>query len=345
MKNNYPLVSIIMPVYNTGKLLRHTIDCIIAQSYENWELLLIDDGSTDHICDEICDKFASFDNRIKTFHKQNGGICSARNYGIERAQGEFIAFCDHDDEYNEFLIERALRSLLRNNSDLTKFCYDAIYDNGLVEKKTICRKNEVYDNKFWPFLRLVNVNVFGTIWSCLYRRKIIMDNSVRFDETIKHGGEDFDFNLHLLPFVRRINIIPDYLYKHYIRGPLSTSTKIYDDTLNIYIEEISLINELIVKFNFKKRSLKKKEYDEAFVFRMLEYISYAIKLKKKRSDIIDQLRKLEKKYKWEYLYGSDYQLKFKSWVIIVLWRHHLFSFIYYLFLLKNRLNSLKDKKY
>jgi glycosyltransferase involved in cell wall biosynthesis len=345
MKNNYPLVSIIMPVYNTGKLLEHTIDSVIAQSYSNWELLLVDDGSTDHICDEICDQFASFDKRIKTFHKQNGGICSARNYGLERAHGDFIAFCDHDDEYNEFLIEKALSSLLENNSDLTKFCYDTIYDNGLLEKKTICRKNEIYDNKSWPFLHLINTNVFGTIWSCLYRRQIIMDNAVRFDETIKHGGEDFNFNLHLLPFVHRINIIPDYLYRHYIRGPLSTSTKIYDDTLNIYIEEISQINDLIVKFNFKKHSLKKKEYNKAFAFRMLEYISYAIKLKKKRDDIIAELRGLGSKYKEEYLYGSNLDLEIKLRLLIILWKHHLFYLIYYLFFINNKLNHLRSKKY
>lgn len=345
MKNNYPLVSIIMPVYNTGKLLGHTIDCIIAQSYKNWELLLIDDGSTDHICSEICDKYALADDRILSFHKKNGGICSARNYGLKRAQGEFIAFCDHDDEYNKYLIEKALKSSIEDNVDITKFCYDTVYENGLVEKQTICKKVENYDNIPQSFLKLININVFGTIWSCLYKRQVIIDHSLKFDETISHGGEDFNFNLRLLPFVTKIDIIPDYLYKHYIRGALSTSVKVYNDTLNIYIKEISLINELIVRFNSKKRSLRKEEYDEAFTFRMLEYISYAIRLKKKKSDIIDELRNLENKYKGEYFYGSDRQLKFKLWVIIALWRHHLFSFLYYLFFLKNRLNSLKNKKY
>ena len=91
-----PIISIIVPVYNTEKYLDQCIQSVLAQTYTNWELLLIDDGSTDS-SGAICDKYAAEDNRIRVFHKENGGVSSARNLGLDNAQGEWISFVDADD--------------------------------------------------------------------------------------------------------------------------------------------------------------------------------------------------------------------------------------------------------
>lgn len=91
-----PVVSIIVPVYNAKKTLKRCINSIINQSYKDWELLLVDDGSTDD-SSIICDEYAQQDRRIRVFHKQNGGVSSARNVGLDNAIGEWVTFIDSDD--------------------------------------------------------------------------------------------------------------------------------------------------------------------------------------------------------------------------------------------------------
>ena len=92
----HPQISIIVPVYNVEQYLQSCIDSIITQTYTDWELLLVDDGSPDR-SGEICDEYAKKDNRIRVFHKRNGGVSSARNLGLDKAQGEWVTFIDADD--------------------------------------------------------------------------------------------------------------------------------------------------------------------------------------------------------------------------------------------------------
>ena len=90
------MISVIVPVYNTEKYLDRCIQSILAQTYTDFELLLIDDGSTD-LSGEICDKYAEQDSRVKVFHKENGGVSSARNLGLDKANGDWVTFVDADD--------------------------------------------------------------------------------------------------------------------------------------------------------------------------------------------------------------------------------------------------------
>ena len=106
------MVSCIIPVYNTQKYLPRCIESVLAQTFVDWEMLLIDDGSTD-ASGSICDEYAAKDERIRVFHKENGGISSARNVGLNYAQGEWIFFVDSDDS----LPKTSLESLLSRSSD------------------------------------------------------------------------------------------------------------------------------------------------------------------------------------------------------------------------------------
>ena len=108
----YSLLSVIVPVYNTEPYLSRCIESILNQGSINFELLLIDDGSTDS-SGAICDSYAEKDTRIRVFHKENGGVSSARNLGIDNAQGEWLYFVDSDDE----LLPNGLRTLVDNISD------------------------------------------------------------------------------------------------------------------------------------------------------------------------------------------------------------------------------------
>ena len=131
--NNQKLVSVVVPVYNVGYLLHKTIDSIIKQSYKNSEIIIVDDGANDYgayICDEYC---CDFDN-IKVIHKLNGGLGSARNYGIDLASGDYVYFVDGDDyiEYN--LIEKVIKVTEQNQCDCCAFGMIKEFSDGRTEK-------------------------------------------------------------------------------------------------------------------------------------------------------------------------------------------------------------------
>ena len=117
MRDNDPLISIIVPVYNTELYLEKCVDSIRNQTYSNLEIILVDDGSADH-CNTIVDHFAIIDSRITAIHQENGGQSKARNTGIDRAKGEFYLFVDSDDYIDENMLEQMYKRIQRDGSDL-----------------------------------------------------------------------------------------------------------------------------------------------------------------------------------------------------------------------------------
>ena len=104
MKIEQPIISVIVPIYNVEQYLPKCIDSIMSQSFTNIEILLVDDGSPDN-CGRICDDYALRDSRVRVFHKTNGGVSSARNYGIEKAMGKYLTFIDSDDWIESDMLE------------------------------------------------------------------------------------------------------------------------------------------------------------------------------------------------------------------------------------------------
>lgn len=182
-----PLVSIIMPVYNTGNVLHSTIKSVLMQTFTDFELLLIDDGSQDG-SSEICDYYAQKDPRVLVFHKINGGICDARNYGITRTCGKYIAFCDHDDEYLPFLLEKSIEIFEKTDSDLLHYRYrnysdlqkDCIFELPILNKDIWNITNlSILHNK------LEYLHYFSTVWSIIYKADLIKSNKIRFNTKLK----------------------------------------------------------------------------------------------------------------------------------------------------------------
>lgn len=175
------MISIIVPIYKVEKYIHRCIDSILAQSYTDFELLLIDDGSPDN-CGVICDEYAVMDSRVRVFHKENGGVSSARNLGLDNAQGEWITFVDSDDWLETEFLERII----------------AVSDTDLVVggcNRTSGRNERLFDNRYDRstvpnFLNeYLTMLLLRTPWGKLYRRCLFEDNHIRFNTNIRFGED------------------------------------------------------------------------------------------------------------------------------------------------------------
>lgn len=279
-----------MPVYNTGEILRLAVDSIIAQTHKDWELLLIDDGSSDN-SSELCDAYGQQDCRIRVFHKKNGGICDSRNYGLERAQGDYVAFCDHDDEYHPRLLEIAIKEAEESGSQIVNYRSQALSDDNMhassdsnLFSDTTLRTTDFRQH----IIRAISLKCFGCVWRCLYHRDFLIRTGEKFDTNFKHGGEDLNFNLRVLCHVNKLSFVPTILYTHYIRKSLSTSAKVYLDFYELSSSELPLLNALLDKHGANPED---SAYDySAFVARKIRFvISYGAKCKASRNKILNQL--------------------------------------------------------
>ena len=128
------LVSIVVPVYNVEKYLERCVDSLINQTYKNIEIILVDDGATDN-SGELCDKLLFKDSRIKVFHKLNGGLSDARNYGINQATGEYLLFVDSDDWVENEIVEKLYNSIEQNSADISVCGFNDLVDDTITNKR------------------------------------------------------------------------------------------------------------------------------------------------------------------------------------------------------------------
>ena len=211
------LISIIVPVYKVEQYLPKCMDSLLAQTYDHFEVLLIDDGSPDK-CPEICDRYAAQDARVKVFHKQNGGQSTARNLGLDNAKGEYIAFVDSDDYVSPFYLERLYRRLTEDHTDLAVCGYQEIKQNDLDHPKTMAQKDGVVGQEtVWRWesegfyllaTSLVNKLFKAEAWKELRLKEgKYAEDSLAFTEYMKH--------------VRTVSVISEPLYFYVQRGDSS----------------------------------------------------------------------------------------------------------------------------
>ena len=178
--------SIIAPVYNVEKYLNRCLDSILNQNFSDYEILLIDDGSTDD-SGKICDDYASKDPRIRVFHKQNGGVSSTRNLGIEHAKGEWLLFIDSDDE----IIEDSLGKLFESSSEVDLITTEPIHIfNGKAAKSPLLI-SRTFTPEQYAFCLLTTYNGLyqGYDATKVFKRSIIIENNLRFDSDITYNED------------------------------------------------------------------------------------------------------------------------------------------------------------
>lgn len=162
MMNSNKMVSIIVPVYKVEKYLATCVDSILHQSYINWELILVDDGSPD-LCPQICDSYAQKDNRIRVIHQANQGQAAARNHGLDVIKGEFVAFLDSDDFWHPDYLQHMMNLIIGNEADIVHCTYIWGYDNKFPK---ICKKEviRVVTGKEALYKDICDVLVWGKIF-------------------------------------------------------------------------------------------------------------------------------------------------------------------------------------
>lgn len=250
LMDNNCFVSIILPVYNAQYFIIDTIISVKNQTYDNWELVIVDDGSVDDSL-SLCMKMAQNDKRIRVYSKSNGGVSSARNYGLKKVKGSLIAFIDDDDVYDKRFIEDGVLCMIKCDADFYKCGRRDVYYNDSGE---IIRNVE----RVYPFFFSGDIDTFKSIymqyrksgisapvWNSIYKREIIEKNNIRFDESLKLGQEDISFNSRYCRHIRTFVISEKNYYKHNIRRGKSTSSKFSLEQLDSKIVSIQEEKDLL----------------------------------------------------------------------------------------------------
>lgn len=228
-----PLVSVIMPVYNAEETVESSIHSVLNQSYEQLELILVNDGSTDD-SDKICKKLAEKDDRIRYWKQKNSGPSSARNKALELAKGDYITFLDSDDNF----LETAIETMVSYEADLVIANYKNVTQNhsetNKKEKVSSLAGTYSKEQLLAHYGLLFQTNLVHYLWHKLYKADLL--KQIRFDETIKIG-EDLLFNIAYLSQINDVEIINDIVVDH-TKDNYSSLTKSFQPNLLDYRKTI-----------------------------------------------------------------------------------------------------------
>ena len=171
-------ISVIFPIYNVEKYLKKSIESVRNQTYENLEIILVDDGSTDN-SGKICDKIAKSDERVKVIHKQNGGLATARNTGYQESTGTYLMYIDSDDIVKKDVVKNCVEAIEKEDSDVVIFGYEKVDETGnIIEtckwKKATYTNEQMLEKLYNSILEMS----FGYAWNKLYRKSIIDESKI-----------------------------------------------------------------------------------------------------------------------------------------------------------------------
>ncbi|WP_302626653.1 glycosyltransferase [uncultured Eubacterium sp.] len=232
-------VSIVIPVYNADKYINQCIQSVVCQKYENIEIIIIDDYSTDNSLNR-CKQYEKEDNRIKVYQANGKGVSAARNTGISKATGKYICFLDSDDAYETAYVETMLYEINKDKSELVVCGYKEIYSKEENNKRVSNQSLSVEEYLNIMVSNRETEDMVNYPWNKLYVRQILDDNNIRFDETIS-VSEDALFNMIYLQHINKVTVIEECLYKHYmVEGSLVNSKIELDkqkDTLLMIFKE------------------------------------------------------------------------------------------------------------
>lgn len=233
------MISVIIPVYNCEQYLPGCIDSILAQSFQDFEVLLVDDGSKDRSGD-ICDQYSSRDNRFHVFHRTNSGVSATRNFGIDHANGDYISFVDADDSVHPDFLKHLFETILRSQADFS-------YCDILLENPDGNRIYTTYlsdGNKQSVFHKMLREGWGGLCFNKLYRKQFLDSNALRFPEDINYC-EDVLFSVQAFWAASSIVKVPEPLY-HYNRKNVHSATHAMN--LRLINDSLAAMSSLVTFF-------------------------------------------------------------------------------------------------
>lgn len=283
---NPPKISIIVPVYKVEKYLPECIDSILAQTYTDFELLLIDDGSPDN-SGQICDEYASRDPRIRVFHKENGGVSSARNFGIERAKGEWITFVDGDD-----YLKRNYLDAFRFNKEKADLYLQGYINliNGEIESGSSFSENYTTENLLKVFIEGEKKKLLNSPVCKIFSTAIIRQNNIQFDHNTSYG-EDHIFVLDYINHCSSALVAIDqgYIYNHH-ENSLTTRNIPYKEILyysnTIREKQLQFVNKN--KYDYPKAY---SDIEETYLLNIIKVVMgyFSDRNLKHNIDVYDQI--------------------------------------------------------
>lgn len=305
-------ISFIVPIYNVEPYLARCVDSLLNQTYENVEIILVDDCSPDN-SRSIMEAYSEKDSRVKCiFQPENMGVSAARNKGLEAATGDWIAFCDGDDWYLPEFCEEMLKSAEENNSDFIICNYQLVSDNG--PSVTVDSVSAIKDD-----LSVKNVIACGSVSSCchLFKKELFRLSNAVYPEGIGHS-EELPVIPVLAKYSQKISIVDKALYCYYQRGgevSASNSTADYEDQLLVSIS--------------KMEEALGEDYKPEILFHITYHLFYGEILRMcKRGESKEKISQRIKKYEMQYplYYKSPYYKNFglAKRVFIFCERHRIY---------------------
>ena len=276
---NMPKISIIVPVYKAEKYLNRCVDSILAQTFTDWELLLIDDGSPDR-SGEICDEYAKKDSRIRVIHKENGGVSSARQRGLDESVGEYTIHADPDDWVEPEMLDELYKKAKEEDADMVICDFICEYKTGSV----VCEQNVKNCNSESILKQMFSQQLPGMCWNKLVRRKCYFDYDIRFPHNIILW-EDLYVVCSLLTHTIKCAYLPKALYHYDL--VLNNNSIVRYPTLKGLNSQIYFINHFI-SYGYPVDWL----YESMVSTKLLAYRSGLLK----HNEIIDLFAEINDKY-------------------------------------------------
>ena len=270
MANNKK-VSVIVPVFNAEKHLRKSVESVINQTYSNWELIIVNDGSTDS-SPKICDEYSDNDNRIVVIHQQNFGVSMARNTGVKAATGDYVVFLDADDEFDLNLLEDNIEIIEKNEADILIFNFKHVKngnpaENGYSLNEIFCGDNKTFFEN--ELCRLMKFDLMNASWNKIIRRDFLVNNNIQFDELFSIF-EDAMFSVKICRYAKTICINSKSYYYYYVWNHGSLRTKLSPNRFDAIKKLYELETDYCTDHGDNDKQLRC--FDELFCHNLVVYM-------------------------------------------------------------------------
>lgn len=314
-------LSVIVPVYNVEKYIDKCLKSLISQNIKDFEIIVVNDGSTDK-SQSIIDKYVKkYPKLIKSYIKQNTGVSDTRNYGIAKSTGDYVTFLDSDDYVENNIYEIMLKKAKENNFDMVVCDLYYEYENGAKKIVKSRVKKDIYTEKE---IKKAMLNIYTSVWNKIYKKSLL--KNVEFKKNVWY--EDVEFIYRLIPKVKSIGVVKEPLINYVQRE--GSITKTYDKRLYDEIYNWNGLIEYYKKKDLYKSYKKEIEYCyiryiyASFISQALNYKSYS-DYKKAVNYAIENVKKQFPKYrvnKYFYINGIKgyYLLIFNNYIAILMYK-------------------------